>query len=379
VSAESYTTGDNLLPNNSVYLAAGPVVVNLNPQKKASAAIALGSNNYPSDMSVTYPASVPAGIQQVVAACRLLAGGANTNAAPFYGFYNGSGYPGTIGPGPIVRPRSTATLSNAAGNTTTTTINPITVTGTLTTPVQGEVTSTGGIWSYPGTTATFAIDYENGVIVFASGAVTGGGSPSVITTSFSITYSYATNWVDVVQDYNLAQANSLVPTGVTQQVWHNNLLSVIDQTAAQMGSASNYVKPDCYLSNLINSAQYVDAQIFAPLFAPPGTELYPSPSAVAERNGVMIHRFNTPWNGMSGMGLLTRKGSSFYAQDTPFQIMGPVTVQDSSGNPTGNISFYGLEFSCIGTRQPIDISGNVLNGVNKVVISRLTKQNIGVF
>ena len=379
VSAESYTTGDNLLPNNSVYLAAGPVVVNLNPQKKASAAVAVGSNNNPSDMSVTYPASVPAGIQQVVGACRLLAGGANTNAAPFYGFYNGSGYPGTIGPGPIVRPRSTATLSNAAGNTTNVTINPVTVTGTLTTPVQGEVTSSGGIWSYPGTTATFAIDYENGVIVFAAGAVTGSGTPSVITTSFAITYSYATNWVDFVADYNLAVAAGITTTATTQQVYHNGLLSIIDQTAASMGSFSNYVKPDCYLSNLINSAQYVDAQIFAPLFSPPGTELYPSPSAVAERNGVMLHRHNSSWVGRSQTGLLTRKGSTFYAQDTPFQIMGPVTVQDASGNPTGNISFYGIEFSVIGTRQPVDIGGNVLNCPNKVVISRLTKQGLGVF
>ena len=377
VSAESYTTGNNLLPNNSVYVAAGPVTVNLNPQKKANAAIALGSNNYPSDMSVTYPAVVPSGSQQIVSAVRLLAGGANANAAPFYGFYNGAGYPGTIGPGPVVRPRTTTTLSNAAGNTTNVTTNPVTVTGTLSTPVQGEVSSYGGIVSYPGTTATFAIDYENGTIVFASGAVT--GSATLQTTSFAITYSYATNWVDFVSDYNLAQANSLVPATITQQVWHNNIMSYIDQTAAQMGTFSNYIKPDCYLGNLINSSYVTDAQIFAPLFSPPGTELYPSPSAYAERNGVMFHRHNSSWVGRSQTGLLTRKGSSFYAQDTPFEIQGPVTVQDASGFPTGNLAYYGIEFSAIGTRQPIDLNGNVLSCPNKVVISRLNKQGLGVF
>lgn len=371
VSAESYTTGDNLLPNNSAFPGSGAVTVNLNPKKTAVAAVAAG------DMAVVYPAAPPAGTQAIVAACRLLAGGANTNASPYYGFYNGAGYPGTIGPGPIVRPRTVPTLYNQQGQTSNVTTNPITVTGTLSTPVQGEVTSTGGIWSYPGTTATFAIDYENGTIVFAAGAVT--GAATVMTTSFAITYSYATNWVDFVADPVLAAANSLIPTGVTAQQWQSQLMSIVDTTAAEMGSSSNYIKPDFALTNLIGSSYYTPAQVFAPLFSPPATELFPSPSAVAERSGIMFHRHNSSWVGRSQTLLLSRKGSTFYAQDTPFQIMGPVTVQDPSGNPTGNLAFYGQEFSVIGTRQPIDINSTVLQCPNKVIILRLTKQNIGTF
>jgi hypothetical protein len=375
VSAEAYTNGaggtggNNLLANNSAYVAAGPVVVNLNPKKTAAAAVASG------DMSVTYPASVPAGLAQIVGAIRLAAGAPNANAAPYYGFYNVAPYPGTIGPGPIVRPRTTPTLQ-ASGTTSNVTINPISVTLPAN-MVQGEVTSTGGIWSYPGTTATFAVDYENGTLVFASGAVT--GTAGVITTSVTVTYSYATNWVDFVADPTLAAANNLIPTGVTPEQYMNGLFRVVDKVAAQMGSSTNYVKPDCAITNLIGSSYYTPAQIFAPLFSPPATELFPSPSAVAERSGVMFHRQNSSWNGRSQSLLLTRKGSTFYAQDTPFQIQGPVTVQDASGNPTGNIAFYGLEFSVIGTRQPIDVNGNVLNCPNKLIILRLQTQRIGVF
>jgi hypothetical protein len=93
----------------------------------------------------------------------------------------------------------------------------------------------------------------------------------------------------------------------------------------------------------------------------------------------MLHRHNSSWVGRSQTGILTRKGSTFYAQDTPLQVMGPVTVQDASGNPTGNLSFYGQEFSVIGTRVPVDLNYNILNAPNKVVISRLLKQNIGTF
>ena len=371
VSAESYTTVNNLLVNNSQYNPGNAVVVNLNPSKKANAAVASG------DMSVTYPAAPPAGTQAIVAAVRLLAGGANTNAAPFYGFYNGAGYPGTIGPGPIVRPRTVPTLSNAAGNTTNVTSNPVTITGTLNTAVQGELTSTGGIWSYPNTTATFAVDYENGTVVFAAGAVI--GAANAVTTSVTITYSYATNWADFVADPVLAAANNLIPTGQNSQQYQSLLMSTVDTVAAAMGSSANYVKPDAAISNLIGSSFYTPAQIFAPLFSPPATELFPSPSAVAERSGITFHRHNSSWVGRSQTLLLTRKGSTFYAQDTPFQIMGPVTVQDAAGNPTGNLAFYGQEFSVIGTRQPIDLNGNVVNCPNKVIILRMLKQQIGVF
>ena len=371
VSAESYAGAGNLINNNSQYNPGVAVVVNLNPGKKANAGVLAG------DMSVTYPAAPPAAFQPIVAAVRLLAGGVNNNAAPFYGFYNQAPYPGTIGPGPIVRPRTVPTLSNAAGNTTNVTTNPVTITGMLVPAVQGEVAATGGIWSYPGTTATFAVDYENGTIVFPAGSVA--GAANVISTSLTVSYSYATNWVDYVSDPALAAANNLIPVGQNAQQYQSLLMNTVDTVAAEMGTAGNYVKPDCALVNLIGSSQFTAAQIWAPLFSPPQTELFPNPMALGERSGVTFHRHNSSWVGRSQTLLLTRKGSTFYAQDTPFQIMGPVTVQDQNGYPTGNLSFYGQEFSVIGTRQPIDINNNVLQCPNKVIILRMYRQQLGVF
>lgn len=361
VTAEPYTTGNNLLPNNSVYNASSGITVNLNPTKKASDAV-VGTT----DLSIVYPAAQQAGIAPVIGAIRLLAGGANTNASPYYG------YKGTtvIGPGPIVRPRTTAAIQ-PHGNTSNTTTNPISVTLPAN-AVQGEFTSSGGIWSYPGTTATFAVDYENGVLLFASG-VTGGGSPSVITTSVTIAYSYATNWDDFITDRALASFT----TGTYEQ-YLNGLFTQIDKSAAQSGGYANYVKPDTLIMNLLGSANLTPATIFYMLNSPAGTELWPSPTMIAKRNEVNIHRMNSPWNGRSSTALLTRTGSTKYAVDTPFNIQGPVTVQDSSGNPTGELSFYGQEFSVIATPFPTDINGVTLQCSNRAIIMRMKSQGIGV-
>ena len=368
VASEVYSTG-SYLPNNAVYNAAGGLTVNLNPAKTAV------TTPTSTDMRVIYPASVPTGQQPVIGACRLLAGGLNTSSG-YYGFRGIS----VIGPGPICRP-NTQTASGINGQPTSVTTNPITVTIGSTGQTLGYVTAAGGIGSYPnGPTAAVAIDYEMGLILFASG-VTGTGSPAYIATTFTVSYSFSTNWDDFIADKAISLGLGLWGTGgnLTYEQYLNGLMTQVDSTAAFMGSATNYVKPDLALMNLIGSSYVTPMQLMAPLFAPPGTALYPSPTQFAERNGVMFHRHNSPWQAMSQTLMLTRKGATRYCVDTPFMLQGPVTVQDQNGNPTGELGFYGQEFSVLATPMPNDINGNILNCPSREILLRLLTQKVGVF
>ena len=148
------------LPDNSVFPASGLATVNLNPTKIASAAVVASTDKF-----VVYGTNV-------IGAVRMVTGGSNS-ASP---------YVGTNGwqPNPVVVPRVLNDI-NAAGQATSTTLNPITVTAPGA-AVPGLLAGGGGgdyqIYNDgSGAVATYAMDYAHGVLVFKSG-VTGSAESS---------------------------------------------------------------------------------------------------------------------------------------------------------------------------------------------------------
>lgn len=343
VANQSYTTGNNRLPDLSVFPGAGTVTVNLNPTKLASAAVAAG------DPYASYGANV-------VAAIRLQTRGTN-HASP----YSGTVY----GVDPIVRPRLVPSMANS-GQVTTTTQNPFTISAPVA-MVMGYLDSGGQIQNIPGGgTATFAVDWENGVVVFNAGAgLAGAGGVLTTTVTFSA-YSYATNF----DNFTATQAFATIPAGVTYEKYLIGLLTQMDRTAAYMGSAGRFVKPDMALMSLVASVNVTSADTFSQYQSPKGSSLYPTEDFFAERSGVMMARHNAPWYGADRRILLTRLGSTKYGIETPLEIRGPYPSYDSNGRIKSNDIWYGEQNEVIATPQAVDANGNVLNPVSRTIVLR---------
>lgn len=358
VTAESYTTGNSYLPDNSVYLVGGSVTINLNPAKTAVATVVASTDKY-----AIYGSTV-------VSAIRLVTGGSAT-AAPYVGT---NGY----APNPIVRPRTTADL-NAAGAITSTTTNPFTITAPAAQVPGLYAGGTGGDNQIhndgSGTTATYAVDWINGVLLFNT-ASTVAGAAGVVTTTVTVTYSYATNF-----DYfpaSTALATPLFPANGGAPKYYDGLLTQIDRTAANMGSDSKFVKPDLLLMTLLASPYITGSDLFYKFNSPDGTSLFPDETYYFQRTGVRAARTNAPIliseRSLAGGGtttgamLLTRNHTSFYGLDTPFFVSPPIYPQGTTPLPIAGAMFYGYERSVIGTIQSQDTNGNVLNPVGRVIL-----------
>ena len=358
VTAESYTTGNSYLPDNSVYNASGSITVNLNPTKLADAAVVASTDKF-----VTYGANV-------VGAVRLVTGGSAT-AAPYVGT---NGY----APNPIVVPRVVNDI-NSAGQGTSTTTNPITITAPAAQVPGLFAGGPGGdnqIYNDgSGNAQTYAVDYVNGVLVFnAASGVT--GSAGVMTTTVTLTYSYVTNFDYVVATEALA--TPLIPSGQNLPRYYDAILAQIDKTAAIMGTGTRFVKPDLALMSLYSSHYVTTADIFYKFNSPDGTSLFPDEIGFAQRTGVRLARINAPMlfaeqvqsptQATTSAILLTRARTSFYAVDTPFFVSPPIYPQGSNPGPIAGQMFFGYERSAIGTIQSQDLSGNVLNPVGRLIL-----------
>jgi len=325
VSAESVN-----LTNNSK--AGAGLTINLNPAKTAAAAVASG------DLSATYASDV-------VAAIRLACGSAGS-AAPFVG----TSATAALG-APIVRPRTVTDLTSA-GQLTTSTVFPFTIAG----QVRGYLDDNRSIQNIGNTTATYAVDFENGVVVFNAAAGLSASSGLITTATTIAAYSYARNYADFL-------ASTLTLTGgVTVEEQMNALIALVDTQAAIMGSAPRFSAPNLVLGSLLAMSNVTRATIFAPLMAPRGTELFPMPDVVAQRNGVNFARHNTPWQGGDRRLLLGQRGATKYGIDTPFEIQGPFPMYDPvTAQPIAKKAWWGQENSVIATPQVTDKNGNVLN------------------
>lgn len=354
-TVEAYTTGGVVgldLADNSVGVASGALTVNLNPEKIASAAVVAATDKF----RIYGTGNGSTGIAPV-AGLRLKSGG-------------GSGVAGTgthysrnaVGPTPIVPPRATLTLTGPGADSAGT-LNPITV-SLPAAQVLGWLGSDGNIYSTPGTTATCAVDWANGVLLFIAGQVT--VAASLITTATSVAYSYATNF-----DYFVttdAMVANLLATGETEQAYYNRLVAKLDSVAAAMGSSTNYVKPDLSIMSLNAAAKALKATIWYALNSPKGSELYPNETYFATRNGIGMARVNAPWwIGDNGI-LIGRKGTTKYAIDSPFEIRGPFVKYGTNGLFVAGEGYYGAENSAIFTPQVKDINGAVKNSVSRMLM-----------
>ena len=354
VSAETYTTGNRGLPNQSVYPGSGTITVNLNPTKTAVTTPTIGTDDY-----IQYPnPNVPTSGQGLapIAAMRLLGGTAvGQNASPYFGT-------NTFTKNPIVRPRNQLTLTSAGADSTSV-LNPISMSAPSS-MVLGVLGVDGYIYSTPGTTATYAIDYANGVVVFASG-VTGAGG--VLTTTVTASYSYSTNF-DVFPITPGINGLANLAAGETPAQFSNRLLAQFDFTAAKMTSWPRFMAPDLAIMSANVSPNITEATAFYKLNSPLETDLYPSDDFFFSRNGVAGARINTPWWPGDNMIIFTRRRATKYAMDTPWEVRGPNVKYDSSGNFIAGEGYWGAENSAIFTPQVKNGSGTVINPVGRAIM-----------
>ena len=349
VTSEAMTTGNSLLPSLSVYAASGGVRINLNPAKTA----ANGSTNGlavidAADKGITYPNAIGA---------IKLKGRGNGTSAPY------TAITGQYITDPIVRPRNS--YSNASsGAISTTVLNPFTVTLPAN-AVLGYLDDNNNVTDIgDGTTATYAVDWENGVLVFLTGVT---GSSGVITTATTVTYSYGVNHDSFVLNYDMASANSLLVTGETKADYLNRMFNRISQTAASMGGAGRYVKPDLAINSLAVAAELESAGIFYKLNSPDGTNLFPTEDYYATRNGVNMARINSPWLSGDSRILLTRKGSTQWGVQQALEVAGQIYVGDSSGRVVDRQNWIARQSEIIATPQVTNQAGTVLNPVSRSI------------
>ena len=340
VAAESVN-----LTNNTAYASGGSVTVNLNPFKKANAAVASG------DDFVTYGANV-------LLAARLVGPNAYSALSGYCGDVNGI-------VAPIKRPETSKQL-NGDGTTTTTTLYPFAFTAPASGMVLGYLDDSGQIQNlYGGATANYAVDWNNGVICFNGTGVagTGSGTTGVITTTLTIaSYSYVTNYAVCYLDTPAAT--------LTNMLTINSLLKQVDLTAGVMSSSPRFMAPNLAISSVNLSVQIVNAIQYYKLASPDGTELMTNNEEwYAVRNGVVFGRHNEPWRGHDNIILLTRIGTTLDAIDSPYEVRGPQYPFDSSGNPIPRDVYYGYLRNAICTPQVTDpTSSAIINPVARKII-----------
>jgi hypothetical protein len=255
----------------------------------------------------------------------------------------------TAGTNPIVRPRIKNQIQ-ANGGVQPVTTNPFTVTVSGgPTQVMGYLDANGNV---AGTGATYAVDWENGVVYF--------NSASGVSASNLPTFSYSG-----VTNYD--RWSMTVPSGTTAEIYYNTFLQRLTNTSAIMGSSPRFKKPNLALFSL-NSAAYIEnAQMFYKLAQPDGTKLITTGNYFGERAGMNLAKINAPWVAGDGRVLLTQKGSTRYGIETPYQIEGPFPKYDSNMNIIDAKVWYGRENSVLCTPQVTDVNGNVINPVSRTI------------
>jgi hypothetical protein len=245
--------------------------------------------------------------------------------------------------------------------------------------IIGVISSTFQVMNQPTTyleaspgAATYAVDYELGVIVFSSGVsgtAPSGGNQGLITTAVTASYSYVTNMDNVVAYAGgnvaaftpITQAQILASAGMTDMSSYlDTVVRTTSLTAATLASPQNWSRPNLVLMGEQPAHLMETARIFAPLFSPTSVKLYPTPDMYAEAYGLHYARHNSIWSPGHRRGLVGRRGATKYGVGIPTQISGPYPNY-SGGGIVSNDLFYLEEYSVIGTPLPTDPNGNTYN------------------
>ena len=262
----------------------------------------------------------------------------------------------SIGYNPVVRPR-TVNQIQPSGQVTATTTNPVSVNVGSTALVLG-VWDGVNIVSFPGTTATCAIDFEHGIVYFtASSGVNPAASTPVLP---SISYSAVTNY----DRWHTTMANGYTDIAA----YYDTFLQRLTNTSALMGSSPRFKKPNLMIGSL-NSATYVEnARIFYKWASPDGTKLIDTGNTFGQRSNMNLSKINAPWAAGDGRVLLTQKGSTRYGIETPYQMEGPHPMYDGNGNIIDAKLWYGRENSVLCTPQVRDTNFKIINPVSRTII-----------
>ncbi|NRD80291.1 hypothetical protein HPT25_23495 [Bacillus sp. BRMEA1] len=263
-----------------------------------------------------------------------------TNVA--YKYNLRAGADATAGSNPIVRPRTKKQIQ-PNGSVSTVTSNAFTVTVGGSALTMGYLDANGNVQG-----GTYAVDFENGVVYFTSAS--GVDGTHLPTFSFSAVT-------------NVVRWATTVPNGVDADKYYNTLLQLITAQTQLMGSSPRFNKPNLGIMSL-NASQYIEnASMWYKLNSPDLGSLSGGGTSnmFGSRSGVNFARINAPWVAGDNRILLTQKGATRYAIETPYQIEGPYPKYDASGNIVDAKVFYGRENSVMATPQTIDSNGNIIN------------------
>jgi hypothetical protein len=277
---------------------------------------------------------------EVASAVTTVSNGTNVNFK--YNLTVGGTATATAGTNPVVRPRIKKQLL-PSGQVQSVVTNTFAVTLGGSGLTMGYLDATGNVQA-----GQYAVDFENGVVYFA----TGSGVDATHLPTFN--YSAVTNY---------SRWATAVPNGVDADKYYNTLLQLITGQVQLMGSAPRYNKPNLGIMSL-NASQYIEnAAMWYKLNNPDlgGLSGGGTSSMFGNRSGVNFARINAPWVAGDNRILLTQKGATRYGVETPYQIEGPYPKYDTNGNIVDAKLFYGRENSVLATPQTIDKNGLIIN------------------
>ncbi len=208
-------------------------------------------------------------------------------------------------------------------------------------------TTRGQIVPLPGgTTADYAVDFENAAIYFAEGTMTETDKPTIRQ------YSYATN---------IAFFDLTVPAKLKgfEARYYNKLLELVDVQQAYMGSSPRYVTPDFLLGSLQAMVPYKQAELFWKNASPDGTSLLGGEMYFGRRNGVELASHNAPWVAGDSRLLLGKRNATRVGMGSSYSLEGPFPHLDSkTGQYTSAKVWNATQQIAVNTPLVIDANGN---------------------
>lgn len=267
---------------------------------------------------------------------------------------SGSGL--AYGGNPVVRTRSVNQIL-PGGQIQALVTNPVTVVIDGDEQVLG-VWDGSNILSFPGTTATVAVDYEHGILYMkaSSGVDPDAGTPVLPTVSYSAATNYDRwHWTMGAGYTDIAR-------------WYDTFLQQLTNTQAVMGSSPRFKKPNLGIFSLLSATFVENASMFYKFASPDGSKLIDTGNTFGQRANMNLSKINAPWVAGDGRVLLSQRGSTRYGIETPYQMQGPFPVYDATQQIVDAQLWYGRENSVLCTPQVRDSDYAIMNPVSRTVI-----------